>query len=285
MVSTPTDSIYTTDHNRLSDFYSAAYQNPPFDPRRYSTNPYYSQLQQGILIRNGTGKSSGPLGSSTGVANAAKAGVLDSVKLRFLYNPSDLTESGSPSDTLFPDVAGQNGDTNDTASLIGATTVSISFSLLFDRTYEINQGYNTPGQTSDNPTQVNQYSHLSGVQVDVLTFKALIGVPLNGEGLPLYLPVHLYLGGVSSPSFYGVINNYSVAYSHFSTYMVPMRAAISIGMTQWLDGSNTDISGGTSNTTPLGTAPGSTPKAGSGVVAGPAQGLNLTLPSNTWFGG
>lgn len=242
MTSVPSIAQAFDPHSKFanSSAFATTYTNPPFDPRRYSTNPWYAGVQQGLLLRKGFGASGGTLGKSTSVVNPQNSQVLDSVKLRFLYNPSDFSESLTPSDTLFPNITGATGSTdpNDTASLIGQTTTTCSFNLLFDRTYELNQSFNTAGDP-------NSFSHKTGVYVDILAFKVLLGIPKDGNGMALFLPVRLILGGVNSPTFYGVITSASIAYSHFSVNMVPLRAAISISMTQWLD--DTGSTAGTSS--------------------------------------
>lgn len=263
-------------HSSFADTVSASYTNPPFDPRRYSTNPYYAGLQQGFMVRNGLGGSNGALGKTTTATQTAVAGkgVLDSVKLRFLYNPSDFTVSLTPSDALFPNVNGATGsNANDTASLIGQTTTSASFNLLFDRSYELNAANNSTNTATSAPT---------GVSVDIVTFKALLGIPLNGVGQALFLPVHMYLGGGQSLDFYGVITTATIVYTHFSVNMVPMRAAITIGMTQWLDDTSgpTAADGQSVGPTPLGPPvnKGSTQKVGTNVYGPPVPRSGTTPP-------
>lgn len=251
-MTTPSVAQLQDAHSRTANMFTTVYQNPAFDPRQYSTHPDYANVQQGILIRTsstGTGVSTSAFqandtgGTATTSSTAVKAtGVIDSVKVRFLYNPSDFTENLAPTDTVTATVDPNDNSTNDVSTLIGQTQTTYSFNLLFDRTYEVNAGFDTPGDPSQN-------SHLTGVMVDILAFKALLGIPLNGAGMPLYLPTYLFLGGVNSPAFYGVITNASIAYSHFSYNMVPMRAAVSIAMTQWLD--NTSATSGSSLLSPL----------------------------------
>ena len=271
MVSVPKIEQQTNDHSRFADSHPADVENPPFDPRRYSTNPYYGNLQQGVLVRTEIGQTNTSIFDKFNSKGKGNGDVPNSVKLRFLYNPSDLTESGSPSDRLFPQSSGDNSD--DDFTIAGQTNVSISFSLLFDRTYEVNSGLNPIGD-------VTQFSHVTGVSTDVLVFKWLMGVPSNGKGLPQYYPLRLYLGGVSSPSFYGVISGYSIAYSHFSVNMVPMRAAISIGMTQWLGDSEVDDTAPSPKEDPHTTN--KAPRAGSGHVASTTVN-DFALPNFTFF--
>lgn len=246
-MTTPSVAQLQDAHSRTANMFNTVYQNPTFDPRQYSTHPDYANVQQGILIRTqsaSTGSSLDPGTATSGSATSKQSsGVVPSVKVRFLYNPSTFTESLAPTDTITATVDPTDNNTNDVQTLIGQTQTTYSFNLLFDRTYEVNSGFNAPGNPSQN-------SHLTGVMVDIIAFKALLGIPLNGQGMPLYLPTYLFLGGVNSPAFYGVITSASIAYSHFSNNMVPLRAAISIAMTQWLD-DTANPPGGSSLLSPL----------------------------------
>lgn len=248
MATTGTPVVAQTDaHSRFSDQYFAAVTNPPFDPRRYSTNPAYAGVQQGLLIRS----TNTTIGTSTDIttgnaigtsAATAPSGVSPTVKLRFLYNPSDYTISYSPTDSVIAATNANNSgaDSSSASTLIGASTTTASFSLLFDRTYELNSAINTPGSPD---------SHLTGVNVDTVVLQQLLGIPLDGNGFPLYLPVQLYLGGVNTLAFYGIITSAQVTYSHFSQTMVPLRAAVAISMQQWIDSSPSTAAGAPGQTT------------------------------------
>lgn len=251
-------------HSRIADQFSATVTNPPFDPRRYPTNPAYAGVQQGLMIRQTQSTVGGSVDAVTNTSVPTPAGIPDRVKLRFLYNPSDFTVGYSPTDAVIqnPDTSGS--DAAASATLLGASTTTCSFSLLFDRTYEVNAALNTPG---------SQFSHLTGVNVDTVVFQQLLGIPLNGNGFPLYLPIQLYLGGVNTLAFYGVVNNSSVTYTHFSQNMVPLRAVVSVNMTQWIDSTQDTTPGSVGKTTGIYSAPrGGTsvpsPQTGQSAISG-----------------
>lgn len=225
-------------HTSIADQYSAIITNPAFDPRVYSTHPDYAGVQQGLLLRSSSSSTIGAITdpTSSGSSVPLPSDVPDSVKLRFLFNPSDYTMGYTPTDQLILN-PGAAGDTVSAATLLGASTTTSQFNLLFDRTYEVFSG-KAP----------------SGVNIDTQVFTQLLGVPANGNGFPLFLPVQLYLGGINALAFYGVISSSQITYTHFTKTMVPLRAAISISMTQWID-ATPGPSGTASKTTGVFSAP------------------------------
>lgn len=221
--------------------------NPAFDPRRYSTNPWYANLQQGLLVQD----------------KPSTSGQIE--KLRFLYNPSDYNIAYAASNSLLP--TNVDDPTND-ASIVGAVQTNTAFSLLFDRSYELYDG-NTLLQAAQGKTP---YAQPAGVDADILAFRRLVGIPDDQNGMMLYVPVHLYLGGPNAPHFFGIITSASVAYTHFSTNMIPMRAVISIDqMTQYLLPSDTSAPPPTGTPPPPGTpAPAPAPAPAPGTQPGPS---------------
>lgn len=270
-MTTPAATAANDSHSRISDQYFATVSNPPFDPRRYSTHPSYAGLQQGLLLRNATSTIS--QSDANGATTTLPSGVPQNVKLRFLYNPSTFSVSYAPSDSSPIMAANNTGNTDsqDAATLMGGSTTSCSFSLLFDRTYELMNPAGT------------QFSHMTGVNVDTQVFTQLIGIPPDGNGLPLYLPVQLYMGGVNTLAFYGIITQAGVEYTHFTVNMVPIRAVVSITMQQWIDATPVTQQGTAGHTTGAASVPRAgtktpSPLIGTTGIQGLIDQINKTLP-------
>lgn len=225
-----------TDLHAVFAFGFKGRENPPFDPRRYSTNPWYANVRQGLMIQD----------------QPSTSGQIE--KLRFLYNPSDYQLTYDASSDAPP--TGDASNPADTASVLGATHTSTGFSLLFDRTYELWDG-NTLKDSSAGHTP---FAQPAGVDVDLLAFRRLVGIPDDQNGQMLYVPIHVYLGSTLAPHFLGYITGAQIAYTHFTSAMIPARAVISIQMVQVLTPStgSTDAPGSTTANTP-GSSTGGTP--------------------------
>lgn len=135
---------------------------------------------------------------------ATTQGPADTVN--FLYNPSSITVSYQanpnvlPFATLDPSQIGQPTGNN------GPT---ISFDILFDRTYEVGDG------------------SMLGVLTDILALERLCGISADSPVMALS-PVVI---GFSSPQqfiFKALLTSMEVQYTHFSQYMVPMRCGVSL---------------------------------------------------------
>lgn len=202
----------------------SAVENPKFDPR--ILNIPFKQVSQGY---GGTRDSTLYRGAL--VAKDLMDGVR--YKVNFLYNPSTISEARSldiNNPTLPPDKRNV-GDTGDYQTGLATT---ISFSLLFDRTYELwDKAYQG--------TDVGTY----GVQVDTNAFYNITGINraqvvpgvrggreqnLIVQGPMFANPLNLYFGYGSpgSLSYFGYISGLSITYTHFSQQMVPSRCAIGV---------------------------------------------------------
>lgn len=220
------------------------YSNPPFDARIYSVSGLEVSkndpdgmtwsLQRGYMIQD------------KGLGNVQWA-------VRFLYNPSVIQVSHQTDVASSTSVTPQNyrnpldkGDWNVPLS------ASVSFNLLFDRTYEL--------WDTDKP-EVNGYdwttsSSMVGVRADVDALYRVVGIyqpgtirtsqntpgggrtkpgpPVltdNGDLGPMPLtPVTVYFGGKNSLSYRGYVSGLDVQWTHFSQLMVPMRCTIGVSM-------------------------------------------------------
>ncbi len=179
--------------------------------------------------------------------------------LHFLYNPSTITlaYSAQAARTPLPPVYRPE---NMGVPMVG-TGGSLSWNLLYDRTYEVND-----------PTHP---AYDMGVQYDIAVLQGLVGIttpmtPVAGAdsegswldrsldldgttaatprtdvlGIMQQLPVWAtfglkrnftekgrYASAMSVMKYFGYVGSLSITYTHWTQSMVPVRCAISLGMT------------------------------------------------------
>lgn len=207
-------------------------ENPKFDPRilnlpmRQVSQGYGgtkdSTLYRGAMVGRGTGRGD------------------VKYKVNFLYNPSTITESRSIdlNNQVLPDYQRVPGDTGDYQTTLNTT---ISFALLFDRTYEM---WDSKYQSTDVGTfgcsvDTNAFYNLTGINQKQLVPGVRGGSSSNMvvQGPMAAVPVDLYFG-FGSPGglhYFGIISSLGITYTHFSQQMVPVRCAIDIGFTAYMD--------------------------------------------------
>lgn len=145
-------------------------------------------------------------------AQKRAAGTADHHILYFLYNPNTITMSYSAS----PDIIDRGGvdiSQFDPPQPMNGQNTTISFQLLFDRTFEVMDG------------------DTLGVMSDVRTLERLVGITLDSPVM-LTRPVAVALSHDMSFQIKAVITSMTVQFTHFSTAMVPMRCAVDIGATR-----------------------------------------------------
>lgn len=210
------------------------FSNPPFDPRilavggaNRAVNPSLSQ------DFNSQGKSlhRGMLVTGAGVNKNDTTNV--QYRVNFLYNPSTISESRTLdlNNQALPQIARKQDDPGQYATGMNA---AVSFSLLFDRTYELH----------DSQYQ-GTIQGIYGVRSDVEAFFNLCGINqptpqttlLGGtnnsyiiQGPMKINDAMLYFGTNSrgALSYYGYINELDITYTHFSAKMVPSRCAVDV---------------------------------------------------------
>lgn len=172
--------------------------------------------------------------------------------VKYLYNPStvsadyNIADASAQASLNFPNAG-------DTATLAIPLSQTAQWSLMFDRTFEVWQGYETTGI----PIAGNSSMSASalGVYIDVLAFMQFTGMlttysygtagtppatansnlaaSANG-GIMQLVPSWAFFGNTNVANglmFYGYINEWSVQYTHFTQYNVPMRCVISVNWT------------------------------------------------------
>jgi hypothetical protein len=248
------------------------YAQPNFDTRIYSPAFPFS----GVPASN-TGSGTSSVGVPNGLGATGSVGINGGLtrgfmvwaapitskgygntraSVNFLYNPTTITASYSldASDVSSSLMYRQPGDV---AQPVFAMNQLISFSLLFDRTFELWGSYsganNTPVNSSSNGSaQINDPS-VVGVDADVLALKQLTGMlitaqensqtgvtnptgaaatvaPISGsQGVELLIPTWLFFGALDSNlNYYGYVTDFTVTYTHFTQYMVPMRCEVDV---------------------------------------------------------
>jgi hypothetical protein len=192
-----------------------ALTNPPFD-RRILTLPGPAGVAHLVRGKLKTMFTELPTGSTP--PNAGWA-------VNFLYNPSTISVSHQVTDLLKPPNV---QDPMDVTTFLGNTQSTVTWQLLFDRSYEMwDSAYwdQAPGKY--------------GCYVDVRALYGMLQMvnqtPIKGIDLiisPLRMtPVQVYFGGNTSLSYYGRVESLTITYTHWSTSMVPIRCVADITLT------------------------------------------------------
>lgn len=180
------------------------------------------------------------------------------VKFHFQYNPSTVQASVSVQQTgaaLTYLYANQSS----VANYAGPVNGSVSWTVMFDRTYELWGSYNTDGTPKNaNSSQMQQFGNdatVVGCWADIMQMMYLTGMFENGAnsgaslggtdssgnpvtssqqfnsstGFMQMVPAYLYFGPPGfSISYYGYVSQWDYTVTHWSQYMIPMRCAIDI---------------------------------------------------------
>lgn len=219
------------------------YANPKFDNRIYTLSGLKATAP-------GTGVSTGDLQRGYMVQDPNY--MLGNVQysLRFLYNPSEVQISHNTSVTsaaaLTPQYYRSQFDTAQPDIPLSAT---VSFNLLFDRTYELWDSATRQHSLYDWDDEPS----LSGVKVDIAAAYRVVGIlqpktqtvanphtsindpgvsqviVRNGNPGPMPMtPVQVFFGGPNSLNYRGYVSALSIDVTHWSQLMVPMRCTIGV---------------------------------------------------------
>lgn len=175
--------------------------------------------------------------------------------VNYLYNPSTVSADYNIAD---PSVqAAMNFPiASDTSQLAIPLQQTANWTLMFDRTYEVNNGgVITPGGTTSSSTTYGDGSpQVVGVQADVLAMMQFTGMLTNysygtapasvqgtgstsfsaNQGIMQLVPSYFYFGNASlasNVSYYGYITEWSVQYTDWTQYNVPYRCVIAVYIT------------------------------------------------------
>lgn len=168
-------------------------------------------------------------------------------RCNFLYNPSVVSISHSVNPNVVANQDAVNPYDVTAGQFLMPLQQTLSFSLLFDRTYEL---WDSSKLSGDAAAWVPTY----GVAWDVLTLYKITGIStpikISGSGTDqtgesaenftkglfenaavgpmLYVPVYAVFG--NALDYYGVIQELDVQYTHWTQYMVPSRCQVDISM-------------------------------------------------------
>jgi len=222
----------------------------------YTTNPPFDTRIRGIFL----GAQDNPFADLGSTLFRGRIQSKDKVngyyrQLNFLYNPSGIEWVGNVDTDTIGD--SQVMDALDTSTFMMPMAQTVSFSLLFDRTYETwvyDQSKETSrlGVLSD----IKALYAMLGIMGDSTAFTPghnTTGAPIETEagntakaaGLATsvdismiedptprsfmqYVQVIVMFG--RDMTYHGVINNTTVTYTHFTQKMIPNRCSVQIGM-------------------------------------------------------
>lgn len=169
-------------------------------------------------------------------------------RFRFMVNPSEIAISYNVNDTMLDetheDVLGINGGT----IAVDDGFVSIAFSMLIDRTYDVWSGTLPEGALHDIRQLERVLGHPSGTSEErgsAGSFRASlenlvdrvkeeqVHAALSSRGLITRRPATVVFGGDNAFSFHGYVENLSVSLMKFSNDMAVTRAGIQISMSSF----------------------------------------------------
>lgn len=207
------------------------------------------QLQKGYMIWDVQGGNLGYTGGSYG----------GRATFNFMYNPQQVyaafsIESNQAQAAMLYNAPGAS------SVLAIPLSQSVSWTLYFDRTYEVN--YNKPNGTSNDPaiigvqSDVVQLMQFTGMLSNLASGTSKIKTPtVNKGGVMMNIFSWVYFGqnvGANATrmaqenrlGYYGFINEWDVTYTAFTQNMVPYRATIDISFQMLPSTSSSYLSNG-----------------------------------------
>jgi hypothetical protein len=216
------------------------FTQPPFDARLYNSLAF--------PLTNSAGGST-TLQRGSMIWDQPLPGYSQRAYINYLFNPSTVASDFAMSNTsaqaaqLYP-------NPGDNAYMAIPISQTAQWTLLFDRTYEVQGSYNSSGLPANGGNNALDAETL-GVQADVMAFMQFTGMFFNNGKLPsaveaantnlaansgimMQVPSWAYFGNqvvTNGLMYYGFINEFSVQYTHWTQYNVPFRAVISVNWT------------------------------------------------------
>ena len=196
-----------------------------------------------------TGKEAGTITRGFIVWEDGFPGYSGNAVVNFLYNPSTVEFDQSVSSNAGVQASLLYAVGSNNQNLISPLQQTVSWSLLYDRTYELWGSYNAQGLATGTNTATNAASSV-GVYADIMQMQQFTGMLANsspvvgGGSLPgtatattgytgiMYLiPAYVFFGGSTAMTFYGYVSDWDCTVTHWTQYMVPMRCVIDITFT------------------------------------------------------
>ncbi|MEU0213606.1 hypothetical protein ABZ281_00300 [Streptomyces sp. NPDC006265] len=193
--------------------------NPKFDSRMTSIPRLGIQRGAQTYWRGAIVRDTQLVGPSTGTG----------YRVDFLFNPATISISHSASPMLTADQRSTDGN------YVGTSGIGqLSFSLLYDRTYELTGGFGKSGVSTES-------AEARGVLADVDALYYVTGVyddTAKGANAKQIQPMQsnpctFYFGGPTSNaalSYYGYVSTLNIEYTHFTSQMVPQRCAVVVAV-------------------------------------------------------
>lgn len=241
-----------------------AYPQASFDPRILKL-----PLMQGLVPSNvAVGPPAAVPGLLRGYIKQDQSNYADRNAIyacAFLYNPStvEITHGidGAATSLVNPQYA---RNPNDNGTYLIGLQATLSFSLLFDRTYEVNSLSPTSTGNSSTTNDLNDVIYgpnctaivddprFIGVLADVNALYRVCGISeamtnqtwtdsnsnshtgTSITGMMQQVPAWCHFGAPyakNSLSYYGFISGLDIQYTHFSQAMTPMRCAVAVSFT------------------------------------------------------
>lgn len=217
------------------------YSQPPFDARLYNSLAF--------PLTGGSNGGSTTLQRGSLIWDQPLPGYGQRAVVNYLFNPSTVSSDFAMSNTS-AQAANLYPNPGDSAYLAIPISQTAQWSLLFDRTFEVQSAYNSSGLPA-NGSNSSLDAGILGVQADVMAFMQFTGMFFNNGNLPsqvatantnlaansgimMQVPSWAYFGNqvVSNGlMYYGFVSEFSVQYTHWTQYNVPMRCVISVNWT------------------------------------------------------
>lgn len=169
--------------------------------------------------------------------------------VKFLYNPSTVSATFSVTDPsvggilLFP-------NSNDNTDLRVPLSQTVSWSILYDRTYEIWGQYDSDGKPRQSAGPDFNNPAVVGVLADIFQMEQFTGMNVGytsgftashpkvndktmagRQGVIQLVPSYVHFGDQQNMNFYGYISEWDFTVTHWTQQMVPIRCIIDISWT------------------------------------------------------
>jgi hypothetical protein len=213
-----------------ADINKYGFSNPTFDSRIRGEPPDIV-LNRGYIIQDPT--------AYNGAAGGASSGQTQPFCCNFLYNPNNIEVDYAVNPGALPWTQQATP-----GAIFSSNMQTMSFDILFDRSYEISCLGNNPNVPAD-PHNIYQ----EGVRADVGALERCCGIYnggtlFGGQGPLIMTPLQVIFGSnpcttnvnrISSGAtlaFFGYVSNLSVTYTHFAYDMIPIRADVNLSFSQ-----------------------------------------------------
>lgn len=237
---------------------TTVWSNPPFDSRILAVGGANQMVNPtGITFPSGVGKTIGTTenmerGKMITGTNKTTFGDTNGViyAVNFLYNPSTIQETRSI-DLNSGQLPNAYRDPGDPGQYMTGLSTNISFSLLFDRTYEVwdtDTYFGKPQGTLGCRVDIEALYNLLGInyKIDASNIQpppgsisgpgsifASTSYGLTVQGPMKVAPCQLFFGShnTNALSYYGFISEIDITWTHFNWLMVPVRCAVQVSFT------------------------------------------------------